>query len=127
MLMSEPVFERIDEEVRPFGREAKEDLEGLGIVTTYYVDLLQIARELPVRLEPSLFRKIVAWVKMTVKSIPYFLGMKKSCEGFRNMTAVDPTNAKALPGASMIPPTGSSLIPPSLPPSSEESEAPSSE
>ena len=39
MLMSEPVFERIDEEVRPFGRAATEDLEGLGTVKTYYVDL----------------------------------------------------------------------------------------
>jgi hypothetical protein len=110
-LMSEPVYERVDDSFRKVSVRAIEDLEGLGNVNTYYVDLPGVARELPITLEPSTLRKIVAWLKMTVRSIPYFLGIRKSCEGFRNMAAVDPS--LALPGASMIPPEGSTLPPPS--------------
>ncbi|MBX3217016.1 MAG: DUF2652 domain-containing protein [Labilithrix sp.] len=112
-LMSEPVFQRADAFAK-FGREATEDLEGLGEVTTYYVDLAEVAREVPVSLEPSLLRKAVAWLKMTVRSIPYFIGLKKSCDGFRNMGAVDPS--LGLPGSSLPPP---SLGPPSEAPRSE--------
>ncbi|MBX3264372.1 MAG: DUF2652 domain-containing protein [Labilithrix sp.] len=112
-LMSEPVFRKADAFAK-FGREAKEELEGLGSVTTYYVDLAEVAREVPVHLEPSLLRKVVAWLKMTVRSIPYFIGVKKSCDGFRNMGAVDPS--LGLPGSSLPPP---SLGPPSEAPRSE--------
>ncbi len=106
-LMSEAVFEKVDA-FSTFGRETTEELEGLGNVTTYYVDLTEVARELTIPLEPSALRKVVAWFKMTVRSIPYFLGIKKSCDGFRNMGAVDPS--LALPGRSLPPP---SLGPPS--------------
>ncbi|MBX3225337.1 MAG: DUF2652 domain-containing protein [Labilithrix sp.] len=112
-LMSEPVFQKADA-FATFGREASEELEGLGSVTTYYVDLAEVARELPLTLEPSLFRKALAWLKMTVRSIPYFVGLKKSCDGFRNMGEVDPS--LALPGSSLPPP---SLGPPSEAPRSE--------
>jgi hypothetical protein len=109
-LMSDVVFHKV-EEFAKFGRAASEDLEGLGSVMTYYVDLHEVARELPMTLEPSAFRTALAWLKMTVRSIPYFLGLKKSCDSFRNMSAVDPS--LALPGSSMVPPAGDSMIPPS--------------
>lgn len=111
-LMSEPVFQKVDE-FSPYGRPVSEDLEGLGNVTTYYVDLSEVAREVALPLEPSLGRKILAWLKMTVRSIPYFLGFKKACEGFRNMGEVDPS--LALPGSSLPPPSvGHTVPPPSL-------------
>jgi hypothetical protein len=75
------------------------------------MDLLEIAREPPIALAPSIARKIAAWLKMTLLSIPYFLGLRTSCEGFRNMGDVDP--ALALPSASLSPPAGNTLPPPS--------------
>jgi len=101
MLMSEPVFEQIEEQVRPFGCAATEHLEGLGTVTTYYVDLEQIAHEIPRTLEPSALRKVLAWLRMTRRSVPYFLGLKEPCGGFRNMAGIAP--AQALPSPSMAP------------------------
>lgn len=114
-LMSEPVFQKV-EAFTPYGRPIVEDLEGLGHVSTFYVDLSEFARDQPAALEPSFARKLIAWFKMTVRSIPYFLGLRKSCDGFRNLGEVDPS--LALPGSSMAPPHGDSL-PPSLVPSSE--------
>lgn len=115
-LMSEPVFQKV-EAFAPFGRAINEELEGLGSVATYYVDLDEVAREMPRTFEASFGRKFLAWLKMTWRSIPYFLGLRKSCEGFRNLAEVSPE--LALPGSSMFPPPGDSIVPPSLdPPSS---------
>jgi len=100
-LMSEPVFRKVDE-FSTHGRPVTEELEGLGSVTTYYVDLSEIARDLPLPLEPSLGRRLLGWLKMTVSSIPFFFGLKKSCEGFRNLGDVDP---------SLVPPDGSMPLP----------------
>ncbi|MBX3252466.1 MAG: DUF2652 domain-containing protein, partial [Myxococcales bacterium] len=49
-LMSEPVFQKADA-FAGFGREVSEELEGLGSVTTYYVDLSEVTRDLPLTLE----------------------------------------------------------------------------
>jgi len=100
-LMSEPVYEKVDE-FSSYGRSVEEELEGLGNVTTYYVDLHEIARDAPITLEPSFFRKVLAWLKMTANTIPYILGVRKSCSGFRNLGAVDPSLALP-PGASLAP------------------------
>jgi hypothetical protein len=92
-LMSEPVFEGIDASMRPFGRETTEELEGLGRVKTYYIDLVDITRERPIPPRVTLWRRLAAWLKMTLGSIPYFVGVRKSCDGFRNMGGVDPSLA----------------------------------
>jgi hypothetical protein len=108
VLMSEPVYEKAGDEIRRFGKRSEENLEGLGDVCTYYVDLVEIAREVPSPLAPSFARRFLAWLKMTWRSIPYFLGLRKSCDGFRNMGPVDPM-------FSLPPPSGplESLPPPS--------------
>lgn len=110
VLMSEPVFQRLDETFRRHSVAATEDLEGLGSVPTYYVDLTAVARDLPAAIEASIWRKFVAWLKMTIESIPYILGIKKSCEAFRNMGEVDPSLAP--PSSTALP---SSMASESLP------------
>jgi hypothetical protein len=115
LLMSEAVYSHVDDDMRSQGREASEDLEGLGSVTTYYVDLENVVVR-PTPPAPSLLRKVVAWIAMTIRSIPYFLGIRRSCDGFRNMGEVDPN--LALPGASMPPPPGDTLLPPPTRPGS---------
>ena len=32
-------------------------------------------------------RKLVAWAKMCLRSVPYLIGRREPCEGFRNMEA----------------------------------------
>jgi len=68
-------------------------MEGLGDITTYYVDLDEIARVLPTPRVPSFIRRVSGWLRMTWRSIPYFLGAQKSCDGFRNLRANDPKAA----------------------------------
>ena len=93
MLMSEPVFEHIEEAVKSFGCAATEELDGLGTITTYYVDLEEMAPWLPRTLESSAWRKVSAWLTMTRRSIPFFFGLKEPCRDFRNMDGIARTQA----------------------------------
>ena len=88
VLMSEPIYERASDHLRSFGKQATENLEGLGEVTTYYVDLEEMVHTTPAALEPSRLRRIAAWLKLAWRSVPYLLGWRKACDGFRNVPSV---------------------------------------
>jgi hypothetical protein len=95
VLMSEPVHAGVAPAVRDVARESSEDLEGIGEMRTYYVDLDDIAASTPPRLAPSGPRKLAAWAKMCLRSVPYLVGAREPCEGFRNMDAVTGAAAPA--------------------------------
>lgn len=85
VLMSEPVFERLEPELKARAQASPEELEGLGTVTTHYVDLAladAAAVAAPKRSGP---RALWQWLRLTWRALPYFLGLKKPCEGFRNL------------------------------------------
>jgi hypothetical protein len=88
VLMSEPVHAGVAPAVRDVARESSEDLEGIGEMRTYYVDLDDIAASPPPQLAPSGPRKFAAWARMFARSFPYLVGVREPCEGFRNMEAV---------------------------------------
>jgi hypothetical protein len=99
VLMSEPVFAHLEEDLRGHARQTREELEGLGAVTTHYVDFVELARDFAEPLASSRLRRIWGWLKMTVRSLPYFLGIRRSCDGFRNMGEVDPSLARDGPSS----------------------------
>jgi hypothetical protein len=87
VLVSEPVHAGLAPAVRQHARESAEDLEGLGEMRTFYVDLDDIASAPPPARAPSAARKLAAWARMSLRSLPYFVGRREPCEGFRNMEA----------------------------------------
>lgn len=88
VLMSEPVHARLAPAVQQVARESAEDLEGLGEMRTYYIDLNDIGSASPIPRAPSGPRKLLAWAKMTLASLPYFARVREPGEGFRNLDAV---------------------------------------
>jgi len=100
VLMTEPLFKAIDPELQKFGHAQQEELEGLGETQVHYLDLDEIAAAPLPELRPSWLRRLSAWARMTWRSIPYFLGTKKACDGFRNL---DPIAARE-PAALAAPP-----------------------
>ena len=88
VLMSEPVHAGVAPVVQQVARESSEELEGIGATRTYYVDLNDIATVEPKVWTSSPSRKLVAWAKMCLRSVPYLIGRREPCEGFRNMDAV---------------------------------------
>ncbi|HZN94855.1 MAG TPA: DUF2652 domain-containing protein [Myxococcales bacterium] len=102
VLMTDRVAGALAAPLQPFLNRGEEDLEGLGKVVTYYVDLNEIARAPPPEVLPSPTRRWMSYFRLTARALPYMLGLKKSCEGFHNM---DPVlgGQRALPGGA---PTG---------------------
>jgi hypothetical protein len=96
VLMSEPVHAGQTPAVRQAARESAEDLEGLGEMRTYYVALDDIAAAAPPERAPSGPRKLAAWARMTFKSLPYLVGRREACQGFRNLEAVTGPSAPAV-------------------------------
>lgn len=99
VLMSEPVHAGLAPAVQQVARESSEELEGLGEMRTYYVDLNDIAETAPPALATSGPRKLAAWAKMCLRSVPYLIGRREPCEGFRNMEAA---RGEAVPAAGPV-------------------------
>jgi hypothetical protein len=111
VLMSESVHSHVDPRMKGEAEEIEHELEGFGKSRQYWVDLVASAEKLPPPPHPSAMRKFLGWLKMTWRSIPYFIGLKKSCDGFRNVEALgiapplDETTPSLMPpGMSMAPP-----------------------
>jgi hypothetical protein len=93
VLMSEPVVAGIHEDFKRLARPTLEQLEGLGEVTTHYVDFDDLVLALPEPEPASFWRRAWLWLRANALSIPYILGFRRACEGFRNMGDVDPSLA----------------------------------
>jgi hypothetical protein len=99
VLMSEEVTQALSAAgLRADPSEIEEELEGLGRVRTFYLEIDGLAPPAAAeRRQPSpLPVRIWAWLRMTVKSLPYFIGARKACRGFRQIEQI--TGASALPG-----------------------------
>lgn len=84
VLMSEPVHAHLDAPLRAHTKPIEHDLEGLGASRQFWLDLADVAVPLPEPPRPSFGRKLLAWLKMNWRSLPYVIGLKKACDGFRN-------------------------------------------
>ncbi len=81
--MHESIAPALDEGITT---ELEENLEGLGLAKTHYAELDAFAGKAPTEVMPSFMAKLFGWIRMTLRSIPYLLGVRTSCDGFRNMT-----------------------------------------
>lgn len=86
-LVSEPVFEQLDAALKAPAVAHSEELEGLGEVTTRYVDLTKVERPATPPRRSGL-RAWWSWLVTTWRALPYMLGLKKPCEGFNNLGEV---------------------------------------
>ena len=74
--------------------EIVHELEGIGEVTTHYVDLVDLVKEEPPRPPPRGVAKLFAKIAFEARSLPYLLGIKEPCKDFASIPAPsdrDPT------------------------------------
>ncbi len=96
VLTSDAMHAHLPGNLRELTTELEEELEGLGKAKLHYVDLEKLGIEHPEVLRSSWFGRVWGWIKMTWRSIPYFVGTKKSCEGFRNFGPLPPETTPTL-------------------------------
>ncbi len=84
VLASDAAHKHLPEDIRSLMSSLEEELEGIGRATVHFVDLEKLAIDKPEVFRSSWFGRVWGWIKMTWRSVPYFIGAKTSCEGFRN-------------------------------------------
>jgi hypothetical protein len=76
VLMSEPIYELSEPELRRRAIRLEQDLEGLGTVPTYFVDLGDVPIELPPPPEPTLRGRVRETLGVGMRSLPQVIGVR---------------------------------------------------
>ena len=77
LLLSETVFGCMDERVRNRGQALAQELEGLGVVPTYFMDVTELARDAPPEPEVATAGRIRDNFGVVFRSLPYLLGLER--------------------------------------------------
>ncbi len=75
--MSEPLFRVADERVRRRGRALEQEFEALGRFPTYFVDLDELAGEMPPAPRVTWAGRLRETGGVAVRSLPALLGFRK--------------------------------------------------
>lgn len=85
LLMTKPVYEMLDAPLKAEASAMSLALEGLGDTDAYYLDLRVCSTAVPAATRRSLLERLARHVRLTYRSLPYILGLRKACTGFRNV------------------------------------------
>jgi hypothetical protein len=84
VLMTDVVAQCLDEHIRGLCLPLVHHFEGIGETSTHYIDLAT-SEVAPVVPESGFGSKLAARLKFESSALPYALGLKKACVGFRNL------------------------------------------
>jgi len=86
LLMTRAMYEHLDASMRDRASPLEVELDDLGTTPTFYVNLAQYVDEVPAAARLPLMARITRHLKQNLRAIPYIVGLKKACAGFRNVT-----------------------------------------
>jgi Protein of unknown function (DUF2652) len=84
VLMTDAVAACLDESVRQTCKPLVHHFEGIGETSTHYIDLAT-SEVAPIWPEGSSSGRLGARLKMELSALPFVLGIKKACAGFRHL------------------------------------------
>jgi hypothetical protein len=84
LLMTEPFYRRVEARTSGHATPLALEIEDLGRTPTWYVDLASVepASAMPRR---GYGARLARHLTLTWRSLPYFVGRRRACEGFRNV------------------------------------------
>jgi hypothetical protein len=92
LLMTEPVLQRLNGPLRQCAAALPVVLEDLGEVSAYYVDVSQMAIDVPSIPRRSWLYRLRYGLTLDFHTIQYMLGWRKPCAGYRNVQGTRPGN-----------------------------------
>jgi hypothetical protein len=98
VLMTDPVLNCLDDSVRRQTKELTHEFEGIGTTPTHYLDFATV--QIPPPPTRSFFGRLWAKLAFELSALPYLLGVKKACAGFRNLGRGAPAQLSAAPSRS---------------------------
>ncbi|HEY3577618.1 MAG TPA: DUF2652 domain-containing protein [Gaiellaceae bacterium] len=78
VLMSEPLYQSLEPQVRDRAERVDQELEGLGTMPLYFVELADLPIELPPPPEPGLPARIRETVGLGLRAFPRVIGLERS-------------------------------------------------
>lgn len=81
VLMSEPLYQQLDPELRDRAVPVEQELEGLGRVPLYFVGLSELPIEMPTVAEPTLPARIRETIGLGVRAFPRVIGLRQAPDG----------------------------------------------
>jgi hypothetical protein len=76
-LMSEPLYYRLDKELRERAVLVEQELEGLGSVPLHFVELGRSWVEIPALPEPTLSARLRETIGFGIRAFPRILGLRR--------------------------------------------------
>jgi hypothetical protein len=77
VLMSEPLYQRLEPQLRDRAVRVEQEPEGLGRMPLYFVELGGLSIELPALPEPTLPARIREAVGLGPRAFPYVIGLRR--------------------------------------------------
>jgi hypothetical protein len=84
VLMTDPVARSLDESMRRLCKPLVHDFDGIGQTSTHYIDLAMSGMP-PAVPEPSTSGRLGTRLRLELSTLPFVLGIKEACAGFRNL------------------------------------------
>jgi class 3 adenylate cyclase len=78
VLMSEPLYETLEPQLRHRAERVEQELEGLGTMPLYFVELTDLPVELPAVPEPTLPARIRETLGLGLRAFPRVLGLERA-------------------------------------------------
>jgi len=78
VLMSEPLYERLEPQLRECAVRVDQELDGLGMMPLYFVKFRDLAIELPAGPEPNLTSRLRETVGLGLRAFPRVIGYRRS-------------------------------------------------
>jgi len=86
LLVTKPVYDMLDAPLRERAAALSLALEGIGATDAYYVDLNACSAAAPAAAQRTFVARLGRHARLTWRSLPYILGWRKACTGFRNVS-----------------------------------------
>ena len=85
LLVTGPVHSMLGSPLREHALPLELDLVDIGPLPAYYVDLADCIGELPPPRKLSPLARLARHVSLGIRTLPYELGLRKACVGYRNV------------------------------------------
>jgi class 3 adenylate cyclase len=85
LLMTKPVYAMLDAPLRERAAPFDLDLDDLGATAAYYLDLADFADAPPPPRKLPPLARLARHLSLALRTLPYELGLRKACVGFRNV------------------------------------------